>query len=53
MMTEQVDQSFQGYPLDSEGMYGGRLPLPHEAREVEAKRRAEEDLAEQQRMIND
>ena len=30
MMTEQVDQSFQGYPLDPDGMYGGRLPLAHE-----------------------
>lgn len=30
LMTENVDQSFQEYPKDPQGIFGGRLPWPWE-----------------------
>ena len=33
MMTEQVDQSFQNYPQDKRGVYGGRFPHEYEIEE--------------------
>lgn len=42
LMTESVDQSFQEYPLDHRGHYGGQYPLEYEKEEILKKRLQEE-----------